>query len=390
MITTKNPRELGEELQEALKQYRLRSTRDPIHGIARTMKALQDAGVEVVPVYGGDPLNPAHEKRTKQKQPIHPYSSKNPLTPEIAQGELEEWLENNQGYAYGVKPNPGLIVIDADHPEEVAGLKQWWNQFGEFPGFTVTTPGLGATGEDGKRKHREGGHLYLTVNPDLFYGIEGIKKLPGGAAVYATGNRYLLGAGSRRAGTGSDGIYHLIGEVIIGEDYPGIEEALRKIFTYTPPQPAYKPPLMNANFATGEGELSTEEKAKRWSTLTPWSRIATLLGWEVVGYSTRKNCGSSCIELKHVHAGNPVGGVAHEPDCPLIRGTTTGIIWSHSETIREALPGVEWKGKAGITATKWQIVLHGVYGGDTSRMFAEEAYLEDTPPSPGIRGDQND
>lgn len=355
--------------------------------LALTMQALQEQGVEVLPVWGGEPGNPQHEKRITQKQPALGYSAKATYPTVSTEAELEELLDKmirGGVCAYGIKPNEQLIVIDADTPEEVQGLHTFLTQCGvEDWQFTVQTPGLGELDENGERKHREGGHLYITVPEGVLYGVKGRKAHARGFSIYGPGNHYLLGTGSTRAGTGTSGWYELVGEVLSGEDYPelvmGIREALTTTHTPTHP-PAHTDNIKSTPRAERvyKDSSHTEQRFRDWSIDTPWSSLLSRLGLVHAGFSQVPGCGASCISVRHERGSSAIGGTAHEVDCPVVSGTTTGLLWAHSDTMRSSMPQVPWKGQGEVSATKWQVVLHTLYSGDVAFAFASEPDLQES------------
>lgn len=351
--------------------------------LALTMKALQEQGIEVLPVKGGNPDNPQHEKRTDQKQPALGYSSRATYPTVTSEQELEDLLDKmvcGGVYAYGIKPNERLIIIDADKPEEVQGLKDFLSKGGVNDwGFTVQTPGLGDLDENGQRKHRDGGHLYITVPEGILQGVSGRKTHAGGFTIYGPGNHYILGPGSTRAGTGTSGWYELVGEVLSGGLYPELIEGIREALTTTQTHTHKVHPQSTPRAVVEYQDSShTEQRFREWSMATPWSSLLSRLELVYAGSSQVPGCGTSCISVKHERGSSSIGGTAHEVDCPLIgSGTTTGLLWAHSDTLRGAMDQVPWKGQGEVSATKWQVVLHTLYAGDAAFAFASEPDLQE-------------
>lgn len=361
-------------------------------GRVETIALLHDLGVKTLPVRGGNPGMTGHKNRANQKAPTgsdiygDPWSSKNPLPLTLNNEDIGDALYQAGAYAYGVLPSMTLVIIDADTPEEVSATRQWLQERGlpEAWEWSVQTPGLNTIGDDGNAKHRDGGHLYILLPEGSLTEIKrrkGTGKIPGGAGqIFGPGNRYVLGPGSQRAdvSTGS-GLYRSTGTVVDGSRYPALIEGIREVLTPSLPEQAkFTPPKIRAhNEFSNDNDLA--RRAYEWSAANPWASLATKLGWTVVGQSTAPGCGSSCIDIRDQGGANTRGGIAHEVDCPLIAGTTTGIVWAHSDTLRNQLSGIVWTGSGEITATKWSIVKHGIYGGDTGRMFRMEQHLEDKP-----------
>lgn len=379
----------AEMLSLALTEYKYHS--DQLIGMVETITLLHDLGINTLPVKGGNPMLTGHEKRNSQKAPIgwdssnNPWSSRNPLPLNFSNSDITRAMNRSDAYAYGVLPSEELIIIDADTPEQVFATRTWLQERGlpESWEWSVQTPGLNAIGEDGKAKHRDGGHLYIMLSPGSLEGIKGRKgtaEIPGGAGqIFGPGNRYLLGPGSQRSDVSNgSGLYSSTGTVVDAARYPNLIEGIREVLTPEKPKPVkFIPPKIRVNNEFNDGDL--EGRAQAWSVANPWTSLATKLGWTVTGPSTAAGCGPSCVDVKAQGGANERGGIAHETDCPLIAGTTTGIVWAHSDTLRHQLSGIVWTGAEEITATKWQIVKNGIYNGDTGRMFRMETHLEDKP-----------
>lgn len=370
------------ELSRALMTYT--RYRLPATGRALTMYRLNHTGIRVLPVKGGDTRRTGHENRNNQKAPAGPWSSKNPLPLNLSVDEIRNAMEQSDAFAYGIIPSPELVIIDADTPEQVFATRTWLQDRGlpEEWSWSVQTPGLNVIGEDGHAKHRDGGHLYIVLPPgslDEIKGIKGTGTIPGGGQIFGPGNRYVLGPGSQRSDVSNgNGLYESTGTVVNGERYPELIEGIREVLTPAQPEHGkFTPPMIIPGNEFSDDDLS--RRAYEWSAATPWASLATRLGWTVTGHSTAKGCGSSCIDIKAQGGANERGGIAHEVDCPLIAGTVTGIVWAHSDTLRNQIGGITWTGQGEITATKWTIVKNGIYGGDVRTMFRMEPYLEDKP-----------
>lgn len=361
-------------------------------GRVETISLLSSIGISTLPVRGGDAMLTGHEHRDNQKAPAgrdiygESWSSRNPLPLHSRKSDISEAMHKANAYAYGVIPSTELIIIDADTPEQVYATRTWLHERGlpESWEWSVKTPGLNTIGDDGKAKHRDGGHLYIILPEESLTEIKGRKgtgEIPGGAGqIFGPGNRYLLGPGSQRADVSNgSGLYISTGTVVDGSRYPRLIEGIREVLTpEKPKQVKFIPPSIRVNSEfSNDDDLS--RRAYEWSAATPWASLATQLGWTVVGPSTAGGCGSSCIDIRDQGGANTRGGIAHEIDCPLITGTTTGIVWAHSDTLRNQLSGIVWTGSEEITATKWNIVKNGIYGGDVGRMFRMEQHLEDKP-----------
>lgn len=385
-----NTQNKAEMLSIALTEYKYHD--DQLVGMVEVISLLHELGVSTLPVKGGNTMMTGHEKRNNQKAPAgwdnnhNAWSSSNPLPLTLNYDDIHDAMYKANAFAYGVIPSTELIIIDADTPEQVYATRTWLQSKGlpESWSWSVQTPGLNAIDEHGKAKHSDGGHLYIVLPEGSLSGIKGRKgtgDIPGGAGqIFGPGHRYVLGPGSQRAdvSTGS-GLYTSTGTVVDGSRYPELIEGIRDVLTPSQPEQVkftHPPIRVHSEFNT---DNDLERRAQEWSAATPWASLATRLGWTVVGASTAGGCGSSCIDIRDQGGANTRGGIAHEIDCPLITGTTTGIVWAHSDTLRNQLSGIVWTGSGEITATKWSIVKHGIYGGDTGRMFRMEQHLEDKP-----------
>lgn len=372
----------AQELSRALTTYT--RYRSPVTGRVETIARLNNLGIRTLPVKGGDTRRTEHKNRNNQKAPAGNWSSKNPLPLNLNVDDIRTVMKSADAFAYGVIPSTTLIIIDADTPEQVCETRTWLQERGlpEEWSWSVHTPGLNTIGEDGQAKHRDGGHLYILLPDGALSGINGMKgtgPIPGGGGqIFGPGNRYLLGPGSQRADVSNGrGFYTSTGTVVNAERYPLLIEGIREVLTPAQAQVDFTHPTIKAGNEFDDDDIS--RRAHEWSAATPWATLATRLGWTVTGPSTAKGCGSSCVEIKAQGGANERGGIAHEVDCPLIAGTVTGIIWAHSDTLRQQLEGITWTGQGEITATKWTIVKNGIYGGDIRTMFRMEPYLEDKP-----------
>lgn len=281
----------AEEITEALK----------IENIVDKMLALQDLGLEVLPIQGGVPVRepwkvPEDEKfwekrpggrpMTQEEWESLPEADKEyrddgspkrwkkygPLTPlEFFATDYALDFFDGKYFGAGVIFQNGLIGIDADKPEEVEWLQQWLiehcnsrvlrsrlNTSG-VP-FTVRTPGKVSLNEDGTPvwNHSEGGHLWIRMPEGWADDLPARAKEKTSIENDSTGfdvkrgGGYFLTAGTTR----TEGPYVLVGEVLDATSLPGLVGAIKEAFT--PPPVVESKPFTPVN-------QDVAERLQEWS-----------------------------------------------------------------------------------------------------------------------------
>lgn len=378
----------AEEITEALK----------ITSPVDQMIALQELGLEVLPIQGGEtvdePWTVPDDKKFWEKQPggrpmtqeeweslpdhakkyrddgspkrWKSYGSRTPLE-FYATDDALDFIEKKY-HGAGVIFQNGLIGIDADTPEEVEWLQQWLydncnsrtfrsrlNTSG-IP-FTVRTPGKVSLGEDGAPvwKHSEGGHLWIRMPEEWADSLPARAKektsIENGSTGFDVkrGGGYFLTAGTTR----TEGPYVLVGEVLDATNLPGLVKALTEAFTPAPV--VERKPFTPVN-------QDTAERLQEWSYNRSWSSIMSDLGWTFETVS----CGHDCLEF--TYPGSSSGqnsGIAHGDDC----GTcpVPGAIHFWSST---AITGLNLGDNH--TVKKYRFVLENIYGGNKDTFFMTE------------------
>lgn len=365
------------------------------------MLALQELGLEVLPIQGARPVERPWEKSTEDKRweklpggrPMnhkewvafdlteaerlgeaslekrksrrkdgspkkwHHYGTRNPLE-FYANEDALKFLEDRY-HGAGVLFQSGLIGLDADTPEEVQWLREWMDV--DAVPFTVKTPGKVALGEDGDPawNHSEGGHVWIRM-PDGWD-----QKLPARAKERVTvENGYGTGFDVKRGGgyfiapgsTRSEGAYELVGEVLDAEEFPGLVEKVIEAFT-----PPGTPEPKSITFAPGTGD--TVDRLAQWSENRPWSSIINDMGWS---WETSA-CGHECVSF--TYPGSSSGshsGVAHGKGCTDSNNPVADSIKFWSST---AIAGLNLHQ---TTLTKYRFVLDHLYAGVTDSFFVME------------------
>lgn len=376
------------------------------------MIALQELGLEVIPVQGAEPIQEPWTRTTDDKK-FEKLPGGRPMTPE----EWEEWaptvsrkkshredgspkhwkqydsrtpLEfyateetldfiDNKYHGAGVIFQNGLIGIDADTPEEVAHLEEWLIEHcssrtqqnkiktSGVP-FTVSTPGKVSLNEDGQPvwNHSGGGHLWIRMPEGWADGLpdRANEKITigdkGSSFDIKRGGGYFVTPGSTR----SEGAYQLTGEVLEASVLPGLVEAVKEAFT---PEPAPTPePARNISFTPGNSGKTTAERIEEWSDHRPWSSIFNELGWA----NSSLSCSGDCVEFTHPDsASGSHSGIAHGLHCTT--GPVPDAVTIYSSTA-QAATGLE-----GVVK-KYRFVLEVFYKGDTNAFFQSEPIQEDT------------
>lgn len=194
-----------------------------------------------------------------------------------------------QANAVGVTPTRTMVLIDADTPEEVAALQQWWseNSSTELPGPTVTTPGLV---KDGQQKHRDGGHWYLQMPEGWDDNFDGgdhrtersLSMKVNGAkiTVKRRGGGYFLAPGSVR----TEGRYEAVGHVITPDQR--LVSALVGEFSQTTKRFVAET-IESDHESTGDAA----DRIRGWEQTVSWADLLLQSGgWSSTGDHDRCGC----------------------------------------------------------------------------------------------------
>lgn len=433
MNTNKHPeREAAEttatskEITEALK----------IENHVERMMALQECGLEVVPVQGAIPVEkpwtvPEDEKqwekrpagkpitqeeweiwdaleekrvgteapmtsrssRNKKGEPKHRYihgkythwktfGKKNPLLWDENDSILDH-LEDTV-FASAAIFNNDVIGIDADTPSEVAALREFWKEHNENPRLTWTTktPGVVTEGEDGEQvvQHKAGGHIWIRM-PD---GWE--TALPSGARGNTKVNREVHGEDGELIESGfaihRHGSYFLTAGStrsegsyrLVGEVVDATTSGMRPLVKAI--IEAFTPPPAPKVY-TKKFEPRYDNRGQRpvAERLEEWSdhRPWASIFTDLQWRYMIAHCSSECAEFFHPDSSSgQYSGIAHGESCS--SGPVPGGITLYSDTARNSL-GFGF-------ATKYRFVLEAIYSGSTDNFYAQEP-IEDTKWKPG-------
>ena len=420
----------AEEITEALKETR---------NVER-MLLLQECGLEVVPVQGGikkekpwlvkedkkrfekspsgkpitqqewDEWDAREEERVGSQAPLNtrksytkkgepsfryidglktlwfPYGKKNPLS----WGEDDDTLDflEDHCFASGVIFNDDLIGIDADTPEEVETLRDWWYKITgeEDVQWTVKTPGVVKEGENGERvhQHKAGGHIWIRMpegwTDSLPHNSRGNTTVGEGDtafAIHRNGSYFLTPHSSR-----SEGSYVLTGEVVDAttEHMKPLVDAIIKEFT-----PEVAAPLPGSKYHKGSFiprssyESDTAARLEEWSENRSWGSIFQELGWS---FTTGTCSGGECVEFTHPSSkSGSHSGVAHGANCTSGPVKDAVTIYSSTAQTETGLEGL---------VKKYKFVLEVLYSGSTDSFFASEPVLDTKGMRGGKPQNQND
>lgn len=329
--------------------------------VLETAWALTEMGMHVLPVR-------CTADKDKEKIPVYPYSSRNVLTKDDDWETLQEAFSDTR---YGIALSPhlgcGLIIIDADTPEEVQALKSWWEDMTgqELPEATVITPGM--QDSDGNWAHEQGGHWYIAHPLKMTRGLDETRYSKNVNVEYGESHfnvrlhgSYNILPPSKR----SSGSYKLHGYIIDGktqvldEDTTVAEKLLELCEKKTP---EFKPiTVIDTSRFVSNGTFDFPEDMSLGEKLSVW--VDTLGAAELI-YSTGKfspddtsTCGQDCIAVHYDAGTQGRSAVVHGRGCT---AAPYGTVTIFSDTLKA---DVEAKGD--VTSV-WSVVKALKYGGDT-------------------------
>lgn len=203
----------------------------------------------------------------------------------------------------------GLVVIDADTPEQVSAFEAACGE--TCPVATVSTPGA-RDAASGEIVHHDGGHWYFTV-PEGMGLPEDAGSLKssaedGYAALWS--RRYVLIPPSTRP----EGAYKAVGAVM---ELPG----------WLHEQIVEHGRLRAERAARRRGAVANDGPVARWGASITWAEIlADAPGWENTGKPD--NCGCDMWTAPGAHS-SPKSATAHEPGCGRMDSPDPGLnIWT--------------------------------------------------------------
>lgn len=339
---------------------------------------LTELGMHVLPV-----RCTAEKDTGKEKIPVYPYSSRNTLTVEDDAEEFEEAFKNPR---YGVALSPhigcGVIIIDADTPEEVNALQQWWmDTTGEdLPTPTVITPGM--QDENGNWEHSNGGHWYISYLPAIAKHVDAMTYSKNANVEYGDSHFNVRVQGSynilppSRRSTGS---YKMVEHIINGMQKTTDETTTvaHKLFGYCKKKTqsfSHKEIDNVERFTTGgqdtvfdfPADMSLQDK------LTVW--VETLGAINIVESTGRfspdnsSTCGGECVSLHYEGSTQSRSAVVHGRGCT---AAPHGTITIFSDSLRTELDTQK------DVVSVWTLVKHLKYNGDTQEAIHGEGLHTD-------------
>lgn len=264
---------------------------------------------------------------------------------------------------YGVSVGPsGLVVIDGDTPEQMAGI---YAAAGQELLPTVRTPG------SVKGNHHGGGHFYIVNDTTADLSAAGEFKLPGGAVV-SMSSRYLVGPGSHRA----EGYYEVVGPVLYLSEQTWLQEAITTALADREQEVVVrqaKAAERAERRESGADEGTVTATVSAWNDATPWADILTHYGWTPAPGVRDSGCGCPVWTAPGDHD-SPKSATAHEGDCVNPRVELEGrsgpvMIWTSSRPVE--LEGRDrW--------TKAQFVAAMSHRGDFAAFLGAYGLVNDT------------
>lgn len=192
-----------------------------------------------------------------------------------------------------------MVVVDLDTAAEQAAFGGEWEQScpDPYPGYTVLSPGV--LGADQNWKHKDGGHIWFTLPPDLEL-PNTIGTLTGdGGWVCSWARHQVLVPPSVRP----EGPYTMVGSV-----HPLPSWLIDRIMLAVESWDHRKA----AQLARRQSSNRTSSAIDDWSATTPWAEILEPDGWVDTGL--HDNCSCPVWTAPGTHA-SPKSATAHELGC---------------------------------------------------------------------------
>lgn len=250
---------------------------------------------------GKEPLCPLTARERKKAGPQHPCGVAHASKDEgwvlrKAKQLTDAYGQVNLGIAAHAS---GVVVIDADTPEQVESVTSFLRELGDTAAIladqpTVKTPG---SQRNGVWVHEQGTHWYFNRPAEL-----NLPEHPGhmtltGGAVMRWGNSYTLVPPSVRA----EGYYVSLAEYI--DDVPVGLAAI--ILNHVHDRQDVAVELMSRFH---------DDRIVEWSIRTPWHRLLEEDGWFFTGKLDRQ-CGCPVWRRPGDDASTDRSAIAHEDDC---------------------------------------------------------------------------
>lgn len=302
---------------------------------------LQDAGLHLFPVKPG------------AKQPLLPSWPDLATTDHDEMGRVLRAAQHpNLGVQLGASH---LCVLDADTPEQVQQLSQWYSNHNpgqSLPPATVATPG------SQEQAHHGGGHWWVVLPAGMEAKQARLGLPPTGpdSPVAMAGRKYVLLAGSHRTDVADPAHAHytVTGPVYTLQDFPGLPQAL---------EPATRPERSVVPTDSPATGTQATDPATQWGMDTSWTDLLLDHGWLATGETD--SCGCDVWTAPGIHS-SPKSATAHEGGCSQVKDEDGYLqVWTTSGTDSDELDAVVYDGNR-QGATKLQFVAAMEYDGDTS------------------------
>lgn len=336
--------------------------------VLETAWQLTDLGLHVLPVQC------TAARRDKEKLPVYPYSSNNVLTRDNDWDDLCDAFDDER---YGIALSPhigcGLIIIDADTPEEVGALSSWWQDAlgEELPDPTVITPGM--QDEEGNWQHKNGGHWYVAYSPRMTKEFDPARYAKNATVEYEgshfnvriQGSYNILPPSRRRAGS-----YKLVGHITSGmvKTLDGDRLAEKFFAICEKKTPTFEPVQIenSQRFATGDGfnfpaGMSLKEKIAIWvDTRGAYDLVASTGRFAPDNTAT---CSQECHALHYDGSKQGRSAVVHGLGC---NAAPHGTVTVFSDTLKGDI-----NAKQDVVSV-WTLVKELKYAGDTQEAIHGE------------------
>lgn len=309
--------------------------------------------------------------------------------------ELVEFLQNKQNKRkeFGERPGIGILgnglacFIDADKPEEVEFLREWYEDVTglPLPPATVSTPGTQKSNK--KKNHKDGGHWYFALPdnvPEAFTSKHSWEITQNETGVHfdvRLGNMYVLAPPTER----TDGLYVVsddwvqwikTGEALIGD----MILPLAAIEAITATEDSAPKKTSSRKKATPNKGKDTGKKAStEGNTTKPKYKYRSLAEWKQgeswgdllprlsdIELNGRNDSVCGCPEFHYIAADSDKSGTLHNGGCSI--APEEDAIGIHSGTMKAE------KGYTGeqVLRAKSSYVIDEIYNGDFSAFLTGE------------------
>jgi len=280
-------------------------TKKPMCPLTAAARRKADREVQDAALAAGDP---------RASQLRHACGVNHALTEDDA-GKVTALLKRLAGPDGDLIPNIGvepgasrMLVVDVDTPAERDAFLATWtqesgdNQYGR--GYTVESPGVSRTGEDGTEEwiHHGGGHWWFTL-PDgvtLPSGVGTLKDETGWGAAWS-GRQVLVPPSVRK-----EGPYRLV-----GAPEPAPQFLLDRVFMAAEARAERERIRAERWEARRSGDLELDP-VDDWSANTPWAVLLEADDWSATGLLDTCSCPTWTAPGGHA---SPKSATAHDLGC---------------------------------------------------------------------------